>query len=152
LTREGKMARSVAAMAHRSRLVKYIGAMLAATAFVVPAAAQVAPPVGDNAPVHGYIEPCTVAIVEDGNVECEACKPSQTNSRLCEETLGARGYERKCRTGGHSAPGEVWCIEKRRKEQAARDARLAYVPVVAALSASALFGVFLWLKRRRSSK
>jgi hypothetical protein len=152
LTGSEEMARSVAAMARRPRLVKQIGALFAAASFVLPAAAQVAPPVADNAPIHGYVEPCTVAIVEDGNVECEACPLSHANSRLCEEKLGALGYERKCRTGGHSAPGEVWCIEKRRKEQEARDARLRYVPVVAALSASALFGVFLFLKRRRASK
>ena len=139
-------------MAPRSRPVKHIGALLVAASISLPAVAQVAPPIGDNAPIHGYVEPCTVEIVEDGNVECEACTPSHANSRLCQEKLGARGYERKCRTGGHSAPGEVWCIEKRRKEQAARDARLLYVPVVAALSASALFGVFLFLKRRRASK
>lgn len=101
-------------------------------------------PLAEPAPIHGFVEPCTVQIVQDNTTECEFCAAG----RACEQELGSRGYQRKCRTSGHSAPGEVWCISKRRKTELER---AKYTPVIVAASASLLFGAFLLFKRRRRS-
>lgn len=114
--------------------------MLTASASALASQAAV-----DVAPPHGYVEPCTVSFVADNTVECEECSPSHDNPRRCDEKLGSLGYERKCRTIGHSAPSEVWCIAKRDKKTSLAPYALALVAL------SGLLGVFLFLRRRRGS-
>jgi LPXTG-motif cell wall-anchored protein len=108
-------------------------------ALTLPAAADVALP-------HGYVEPCAVSFVQDSSTSCELCSPSEPGQRSCGEQLAQRGYEMKCRTGAHSAHGEVWCIAKRAEPATARS---SYALLLAAMVGLAVAGAFLWLKRRR---
>src|SRR5690606_42000292 len=64
---------------------------------------------------HGYVEPCAVHFVETSGTECELCPVQAHDGADCAARLGALGYEKRCRTGGHSPPAEVWCIAKARK-------------------------------------
>lgn len=84
-------------------------------ALALYAGALRAQPPSDVAPPHGFVEPCTVAFVQDSRTECELCSASRQHPQLCAEKFAPLGYQRKCRTSGHSAPGEVWCIAKRSK-------------------------------------
>ena len=94
--------------------------------------------------MHGYVEPCTVSFVEDGNTSCEECTPTHEDPEHCANELGPRGYEKKCQTGGHSVPGEVWCRPKSTADEQPRVAVLGAV-----LSGLLAFtAAFLWLKRR----
>lgn len=95
--------------------------------------------------MHGYVEPCTVAFVEDQTIVCEAC-PLSHDPEHCQKTLGAKGYRKKCRTGGHSAPSEVWCKDR----QPGTQGSLTYLAMLAGLAA--FMGVFLFWKRRGSRR
>jgi hypothetical protein len=93
---------------------------------------------------HGFIEPCTVGFVEDSTVRCESCIPTREAPERCAEEWGSRGYEKHCQTNVHSAPGEVWCIEKERP----LTTRHFVLGALAALAA-ALAGTFLFVQWRR---
>lgn len=81
-------------------------AVAASAWFAAGALAQVDPTIG-----HGYVEPCTVANVQQANTECATCSADDFEAGNCAERLGALGYEFECRTGAHSPPAEVWCRE-----------------------------------------
>ena len=97
------------------------------------------------AQLHGYVEPCTVEFVQDGTTICEGCVPSATDPELCERNLGSQGYQRKCRTGGHSATGEVWCRPKGSAPTNAGFAQLAGAVACVLL----VSGAFFWFRRKR---
>jgi hypothetical protein len=61
---------------------------------------------------HGFVEPCTLANVQEPELDCEVCA-SAAGSRRCEERLGPRGYAKKCRThGSHAGWDEIWCARR----------------------------------------
>jgi hypothetical protein len=61
---------------------------------------------------HGFVEPCTLANVQEPELECEACA-SAFGSRVCQERLEPRGFVKKCRTHGtHAGWDELWCARK----------------------------------------
>jgi hypothetical protein len=107
-----------------------------------PAAAQQEPP-----SIHGFVEPCTVGFVQDGNNECELCAPTGGNWQACARTLGARGYTKRCRTSVHSAPGEVWCTARL---VAPKDN--APSPLLLTLAAAGALGGFAALLRWREKR
>lgn len=62
---------------------------------------------------HGYVEPCTVGNHQEMYTECESCPARPADPRSCNEQLGKRGYDQKCRTRGDASGWEeVWCIAK----------------------------------------
>lgn len=99
---------------------------------------------------HGYVEPCAVHFVETSDTECELCPVQAHDGADCAARLGALGYEKRCRTGGHSPPAEVWCIAKARKASSwqALLRRYVWVPLGIAAVAAAL----LLVRRRRGAK
>ncbi len=106
--------------------------------------AQVSPHAKDVAPVHGFVDPCRVNFVEDSTLDCEFCSTAHQGSGACAEKLESHGYERKCRTAGHSEPGEVWCRPKANEED-----KLRKELVLALCGAATFLGAFFFLKRRR---
>jgi len=61
---------------------------------------------------HGFVEPCTLANVQEPELECEACA-SAFGSRACDERLSPRGFVKKCRTRGtHAGWDEIWCARR----------------------------------------
>ena len=61
---------------------------------------------------HGFVEPCTVANVQESELECERCAAA-FGSRTCKERLEPRGFVRKCRTRGtHAGWDEIWCARR----------------------------------------
>ena len=101
-----------------------------------------------GAQVHGYVEPCTVEFVEDGSMTCVECAPLTGDPDSCQERLLTQGYLRKCRTGGHSAPGEVWCQPKTGAPTGRGLVLLGEVFASVALCVT----LFLWFRRRRSHR
>lgn len=95
-----------------------------------------------TAQMHGYVEPCNPLFIEDGRTICEECEFDHSNPKSCAAGPGARGYTFKCRTGGHSAPLEVWC--KPRGPEVPRELVLAGVVAGVLLFTAG----FLWWKRR----
>jgi hypothetical protein len=89
------------------QLAKLFYLLLASCAWMAGDAATAA---ADIPMPHGYIEPCTLAFVEDGTKECELCTPSDDDARPCSERFEPRGYTKACQAGYHSAPAQVWCI------------------------------------------
>src|SRR5690606_35254426 len=49
--------------------------------------ALAAPP-ADPALPHGFVDPCSVAFVEDANLDCELCAPMPGKPAHCDDTLG----------------------------------------------------------------
>lgn len=98
-----------------------------------------------NAQEHGYVEPCAVIFVQDGNTTCEACPFDHANPKACVERLGSSGFKLMCRTGGHSPPGEVWCKPRGASFELPRVAVLGLVVGGVVLLAAG----FLWWKRRQ---
>lgn len=97
-----------------------------------------------NAQMHGYVEPCAVVFVQDGNTTCEECLFDHANPKSCIESLGSRGFELVCRTGGHSVPAQVWCKPREGSSELPRGAVLGLV-----VGGVLLFTAgFLWWKRR----
>ncbi|HEU5072908.1 MAG TPA: hypothetical protein VFU02_02020 [Polyangiaceae bacterium] len=99
-----------------------------------------------SAQMHGYVEPCSISFVEDGNTTCDECPFDHSNPASCARNLGSRGYTFKCRTRGHSAPAEVWC-KPREGNELPRPFVLGGVVGGVALFAAA----FLWWKRGATS-
>lgn len=97
------------------------------------------------AQMHGYVEPCAPAFVEDHSTTCEAC-PLSHDPEQCRTRLREQGYVKKCQTGGHSAPSELWCKDK---HEPARGS-LTYLTVLVGLSA--FMGLFWFWKGRRGSR
>ena len=97
-------------------------------------------------PVHGFVDPCAVSFVQDDSVECESCSTAGRSADACGNELKGEGYERKCRTSGHSEPAEVWCRPKQY-----RQSRLRKGLIVAALVGSTLLGAAVLLTRRRGN-
>lgn len=61
---------------------------------------------------HGFVEPCTLANVQEPELQCEACA-SAFGSRACDERLAPRGFVKKCRTRGtHAGWDEIWCARR----------------------------------------
>jgi hypothetical protein len=104
------------------------------------ARAQSEPPL-----VHGYVEPCSVAHVGESNSECAECSSVNGDLAACGTRLADLGYDLRCRTGGHSPPGEVWC----RKLDAGRPSVRLIASVVAGF-VLALAAAFLWARRKRA--
>lgn len=98
------------------------------------------------AQMHGYVEPCQVYFIEDHTISCEQCIPSSTDPNHCADLWGDKGYEKKCQTGFHSKPAEVWCISR-----AAKEAGKPWVLAGVVAGVVALAGLFLFVKRRRSA-
>lgn len=103
----------------------------------------------DLAELHGFIEPCTIANYQEMFTECEACPVSHESPKACEQSLGQRGYTKKCRTRGDAhAWEEVWCVAKGSPESEPGPERAPRpVNVPALLLAAALFAAFLWMWR-----
>jgi len=100
-------------------------------ALTLPAAAQ---------PPHGRVEPCEVSFVQDNTITCEMCRIAS-----CADELRAKGYVKKCHTGFHSEPGEVWCIAKAPPS----DPR-ARVYLLTLIALAAAVGGVLFVRGRRS--
>ena len=102
---------------------------------------------------HGFVEPCTLANVQETDIECELCAQGQRQE--CGQRLASHGYLRKCRTRGASSGGwdEIWCTApanaapKMQPEngQTSSTRSVLIVSVTIALIAG------FWLYRRRSS-
>lgn len=95
---------------------------------------------------HGFVEPCQVYFIEDHTLSCEQCIPSPTDPKHCADLWGDKGYEKKCQTGFHSKPAEVWCISR-----AAKEAGKPWVLVSVVGGVAMLAGLFLFAKRRRAT-
>lgn len=131
---------------HRTKVfelgVVALGTVLLAVFAVWPTAEAAA-----AEPPHGYVEPCTVGFIEDGNAKCERCTASDAELERCTDRLANKGYERKCRA--HGTRDEVWCISVVKAKAAGKPTRLPY-----GLLSSAAFGIvaagvaFLFSKRR----
>jgi hypothetical protein len=105
----------------------------------------------DMVELHGYIEPCTIANYQEMYTECETCAVSKSAPKACEESVGRRGYQKRCRTRG-DAKGweEVWCIAKGSASQAPAPPTPAAprpLNLPALLLSAALFAAFLWMWR-----
>ena len=110
--------------------------------YLVVGAALCAASRSARAQIHGFVEPCTVANVQDYETKCELCKPVAGDPKHCEKTLASQGYVFKCRgTPGHSEPGEVWCAPKDRESNTTKQ-------WIAMAVATALLGVVFALTRR----
>ena len=96
------------------------------------------------AQLHGFVEPCRVEFIEDQNTECQVCVPSSSQPDLCERQWGDEGYHKRCQTGPHSAPGEVWCISR-------SGSRFA-TPIVLSAAALSFAGLAYVFWRRRPAK
>lgn len=95
-----------------------------------------------RAQIHGFVDPCTVANVQDYQTKCELCKPVAGDPKHCEKQLASRGYVFRCRaTPGHSEPGEVWCAPKDQETNAVKQWIVTGV-------ATALLAVIFLLTRR----
>ncbi|HEX6273831.1 MAG TPA: hypothetical protein VFZ53_12370 [Polyangiaceae bacterium] len=92
---------------------------------------------------HGFVEPCTLANVQESELECEVCA-SAVGSRECAERLAPRGFTKACRTHGTRAGwDEIWCARRRTPaspgpSQSHSDAALLVGGAVATLGAMVL--------------
>ena len=124
-------------------------ATLVASVLSVNVAAAIPPPPAEQGSPepHGFVEPCTVGNVQEMHTECERCA-IEGESKTCHERFGERGYVKKCSTrGGHAAPAEVWCLDKRATKSPAKNPGL-----LLALGLSIALGVFVVLKRTREHR
>lgn len=98
--------------------------------------------------IHGPVDPCTVAFVADNLTTCEACSAAHGDFAPCEATFAPRGYVRKCRSGPHSPPSEVWCSVP--LPPAGPKGMKPYVILSAAAAVlAALVAAFTFWKRRK---
>lgn len=100
---------------------------------------------------HGFVEPCTVGNVQEMDTDCELCAVSHAAPNACQERLGTKGYQKKCRTHGtESGWGEVWCVKRNlpAKEPAARAPQAPSPLIWILLGASAALGLVLFFRRR----
>jgi len=59
---------------------------------------------------HGFVEPCTLANVQEPELDCEVCAAS-AGVAACEVRMKPRGFAKKCRTRGtHAGWDEIWCV------------------------------------------
>jgi MYXO-CTERM domain-containing protein len=67
------------------------------------------PAAADVPPEPGYIEKCTVANYAKKGIDCQSCGAWHGDRDACVNTLGKKGYEKKCQTRGASTWSEIWC-------------------------------------------
>jgi hypothetical protein len=124
-----------------------LAARLGALAILLGICALAAPARAQS-DVHGPVDPCTVAFVEDNLTTCEACPAPHGDFAACEATFAARGFTRKCRSGPHSPPSEVWCLVPPPPGSEKGPKPYAILSAVAAAFVS-LAGAFAFWKRRK---
>jgi hypothetical protein len=63
----------------------------------------------DVAPPPNYVERCSIDKVQQSAEHCESCRAWHGDPEACSKSLGAQGYQHRCRTNGASAWSEIWC-------------------------------------------
>jgi len=128
----------------RSRAARFgaLAILVGLSAWPLPAQAQ--------PDMHGPVDPCTVAFVEDNLTTCEACPAPHGDFAACEATFAPRGYVRKCRSGPHSPPSEVWCLVPPPPAGAQGPKPYVILSVVVAVAAALLAAFGFWKRRRRA--
>jgi hypothetical protein len=119
---------------------------------IAAAAAPAARAGTDMMELHGFVEPCTVAFVQDMYNECEACPVSPHDPGHCSAEMGRRGFKKNCRTRGDlTGWEEVWCHARSGlAETTPQPSRVPMLVGGAVLLGALVVTGGLWSRRRRA--
>ncbi|HEX5100530.1 MAG TPA: hypothetical protein VFV94_13570 [Polyangiaceae bacterium] len=128
----------------RSRAARFGALAILAGLSAWPLPAQAQPD------MHGPVDPCTVAFVADNLTTCEACPAPHGDFAACEAAFAPRGFVRKCRSGPHSPPSEVWCSVPPLPKLERGPKPFVILSIVAAVAILLLAASTFWKRRKRA--
>lgn len=102
---------------------------------------------------HGFVEPCTVGNLQEMDTDCELCPVTPAQPNACQDRLGPKGYQKKCRTHGTASEwGEVWCVKRNlpAKPPPSSAPQPSSQLIWILLGAAGTFGVALFFWRRKA--